>query len=201
MKKKHWISKLAAIAFLSFAVAQVHAFVNTSETVAVSEDSSALIDRIDSIATAIGDESLTSDEALVKINEIIDEIDGLLDTEPANEGELLDLRDALVDMRLEISGQDATQEQAVGACTSCGTAPAAGGSILSGGPIGGGSILGGGGGGFAVGGGGAIGGGGLASFLTSPLGIGAIAGTIVAVTAGGDDDDVVASMGATDGGN
>jgi hypothetical protein len=193
MNYRNWITKVAAIAFLSFAVVQVHAFVYMPSTEAVSEDSSELMDRIEAIGTGVEDETLSSDEALAKINEVIDEIDGLLDSEPANEGELLDLRDALVDMRLELSAEDVTEEQTVGACNVCaGGAPSGG--IISRGPI-----LSSGGGGFASGGGGIAlgggGGGGLIGFATSPLGIAAIAGTIVAVTAGGDDDDDVASMG------
>ena len=191
--KKNWISKLAAIAFLAFATVQVHAFVNTGETAAVVEDTQSLFTQIEGIAAQIADEALSSEEATAKINESIDQIDELLDGEPANEGELLDLRDALVDMRLELSSADVSEEQTVGACASCG-----GGAVSTGPVLGGGPIFSGGGGGFASGGGGIAigggGGGGLIGFATSPLGIAAIAGTIVAVTAGGDDDDDVASM-------
>jgi hypothetical protein len=194
MNYRNWITKVAAIAFLSFAVVQVHAFVYMPSTEAVSEDSSELMDRIEAIGTGVEDETLSSDKALAEINEVIDEIDGLLDSEPANEGELLDLRDALVDMRLELSTEQVEEVQTVGLA-----APAVGGGIVSGGGGcnvcstggGGGFSFGGGGGGIALGGGG---GGGLIGFATSPLGIAAIAGTIVAVTAGGDDDDDVASM-------
>ena len=189
MNCRNWISKIAAVAFLTFAVVQVHAFVYMPSSEAVSEDSTELMDRIEGIAASIEDESLTNEEALAKIREISAEIDSLLDSEPANEGELLDLRDALVDMRLELSAQDVSEEQTVGSCNCAGGAPSGG--LVSSGPIGGGGPVfsGGGGGGFAGGGGISLGGGGggLIGFATSPLGIAAIAGTVVAVSSGGDD--------------
>ncbi|MGB7328192.1 MAG: hypothetical protein WBD31_25170 [Rubripirellula sp.] len=187
---KRTISKIAAVAFLAFAGVQVHAFVNTQETAAVAQDSSSLMDQIEAIANQIADKSLTSDEALSKINKVIDQIDALLDSEPANEGDLLDLRDALVDMRLELSEEEGTQtEVAMGDGTIIdggGILPMDGGIIGDGGWV---SSGGGGGGGVAAGGGG----GGL---LSRPLLLGGAAAAIaLGVSCGDDDDDPVASLG------
>lgn len=195
MSIKNSITKLSAVALIAFASVQVHAFVNTQETVATAEDSSALVDQIATIADQIAEKSITSEEALTQINSAIEQIDTLLDGEPANEGDLLDLRDALVDMRLQLSSEEGTETE-----VALGDGNVVSDVLISERPLGS-TILGGGGsysgGGVAMGGGGGAiggGGGGLVSFLTSPLGIGAIAGTIIAVTVGDDDDDEVASL-------
>ncbi len=188
MKKQ--LCSIVAVASLLFAGIQVHAFVNMANPESTHSDETSLVDRIDAIGTELSDESIQGDEAVAKINSLIEEIDTSLDAEPANEGELLDLRDALVDMRLDLAGE----EQVVGACAECGSAPM-GDTILSepvmdGGFMDGGFVDGGYSGGGYGGGGGAVGGGGgIGGFVTSPLGIAAIAGTAIALSVDSDDDD------------
>ena len=75
-------------------------------------------------------------------------------------------------------------------CSTCNSAPAARPRLISGngGFGGGGGGFGGGGFGGGLGGGGGFGGGGLGGFLTSPLGLAAVAGGIVAIAVSDDDD-------------
>ena len=197
MTIKSLSSKLVAVAFLSFAVVQVHAFVNDPADISIEEDVTAITERIASIADDLDAEEVEPNVAVEEIDLAIDEVDSMLDTEPANEEELLDLRDTLVEMRSEVFGEMNEEELLAAAtcstCQPCATcnSPAPTRSFSSGGFGGfsGGGFGGGGFGGGLGGGGLSFGGGGLGGFLTSPLGLASVAGGIVAIAVSGDDDD------------
>ena len=199
MSIKTTAAKLAAFAFLFFTVVQVHAFMVEPSDVAVTEDVSGIAERVAEIADDLDAEEITPKAAIEEIDVAIDEVDSILDTEPENESDLMELRDALVDMRsgvMESADQaditadlDGASLAAVSggyssACQVCSAAPASSGLFGGGGVIG----SGGGFGGFGGGLGGGIGGGGLGGFLTSPLGLASIAGGVIGIAVSGDDD-------------
>ncbi len=202
---KNTLTKLAALGLLAFAAVQVHAFVNLQTTPAATENLTSILDQIESITTRSTDASLDAEDAIAEINEVIDQIDTLLDNEPANEDELLDLRDALVDMRMGVSGEVNPQTE-VGMAGE----PGYGGEVISdtlisSTPIGETIISDDLGMGFSDGfgcevgdcGGGGFGGGGggFGGFVTSPLGLASIGGIIaLAVTNDDDDDHSVTSL-------
>ena len=120
MTIKSLTSKLVAIAFLSFAVVQVHAFVNDPADLSIKEDVTAITERIAAIAEDLDTKDVEADVAVEEIDLAIDEVDSMLDTEPANEEELLDLRDTLVEMRSEVFGE-MNEEELLAAASTCNT--------------------------------------------------------------------------------
>ena len=191
MSIKSWVTKAGAVFFLAFTVVQVHAFMVEPSDISVSEDISEIGERVAEISDDLAADEITPKAAIEQIDLVIDEVDSVLDTEPKNEEELMELRDALVDLRADVLEHEDNPEMlaALGdnlpvlpLFSGGGYAPAA-----SGGLFGGGGVIGS-GGGFGGGLGGAVGGGGLGGFLTSPLGLGSIAGGIIAIAVSGDDD-------------
>ena len=107
MNFKRVTAALAGFAIFSVAAIQVHGFVNDSSDFPYIEDSTQLVEMIDDIAS-----NLEANDALDRIDNAISELDEILDNEPQNEGEILDLRDALVDLRVKALGETDSPEVA-----------------------------------------------------------------------------------------
>ena len=96
MKIKKIASCIAGVAFLAVASVHVHGFVDGEFSTAFVEDTSVFEQKIEEIGA-----DLESKDTIEKINEAIAELDEVLDEQPANEEEVLTLRDAFVELRFK----------------------------------------------------------------------------------------------------
>ncbi len=154
MKIKSILPAIAGLFFVAFAVAQVYGVAGTGEQFAQTKEAKALMKTMEQI-------DLEAENASDDIDVALEDVDEILDGNPSNEDEILELRDGLVAMRIAATATAPEKQSTrlVGTYSSVGGGGYSGyssgysGSCNTCSSSGGGSVFSGGGGGLLSGGG------------------------------------------------